>query len=317
MQYAYYLELPLVFPEGIHFGAGSRFNRLAITRDGLGRPVWNGSSIAGLLRSFWRDYLKSQRSNPDDPSLALFGRALSNQSDALDDFLETGIESCVKVTNYVLQIGKSEADERTHHLRNRHRGTVVNNGLYSIESCPPNTSTIVGLWVRDQGEVIADQIEEFIALVTKRFGQSPFSGGSSNRGFGRIALNGNCKVFRYDLSDIEQQAAYLTANREWRMTGRVKTGIQYSLSESVIANDKPWMTDQVFQLALTLKIPRGQDILVADGIGENGFPEPQKVTSADGREMWRVPAHLCVDYCEDGSIAWRHWRRGPPVAMPS
>ncbi len=37
MQYAYYLELPCEFPEGIHFGAGSQFNRLSIARDGTGR----------------------------------------------------------------------------------------------------------------------------------------------------------------------------------------------------------------------------------------------------------------------------------------
>ncbi len=105
MQYAYYLELPLVFPEGIHFGAGSQFNQLAIARDGLGRPVWNGSSIAGWLRAIWKDHLLIHNRDASTPSLAIFGRALGTNADTMDDWLESGIESCVKATNCLLETG--------------------------------------------------------------------------------------------------------------------------------------------------------------------------------------------------------------------
>lgn len=290
MQYVYYLELPLEFPEGIHFGAGSQFNRLSITRDGTGRPVWNGSSIAGWLRAMWRDYLSAQGRTPQDPALAIFGRALGSDGDAIDDWLESGTESCVKVTNCILDSGSSLAIDRMHHLRNRHRGTVLNNGLFEVESCPPGTSARVGIWVRDQGEVVLDEIEEFLSLVISTLDQSQYVGGSSNRGFGRVKLKGPIKLLRFDLANLDQQASYLLANRQWREKGQVTAGPTYSLAQTVFEKVKRLVSaKRTFELILQLKIPRGQDFLIADGIGENDCPEPQSVTAADGRQYWRIP----------------------------
>ncbi len=128
--------------------------------------------------------------------------------DAIDDWLESGTESCVKVTNCTLDSGSSVSIDRTHHLRNRHRGAVLNNGLFEVESCPPGTSARVGIWVRDQGEVVLAEIEEFLALVITKLDQAQYVGGSSNRGIGRVKLNAPIQLLRFDLANLDQQASY-------------------------------------------------------------------------------------------------------------
>ena len=88
MPYAWYAELYLDFPEGVHFGAGKQNNLLSIARDGLGRPCLNGSSLAGVLRSIWRNHLQSDlnrtTAEAKDTVQLFFGAASQNDED--DDF---------------------------------------------------------------------------------------------------------------------------------------------------------------------------------------------------------------------------------------
>lgn len=289
MPVAYYIEMPVDFPEGVHFGAGKQFNMLAVARDGLGKPVLNGTSLAGVMRAIWRDYCKSKpNSTPENVAQMadlLFGERCRDDD---DDAERPVVSSAVRVTNYELMMANQSTNQRTHHLRNRHRGTVVDGGLYSVESCPPGTSAEIGFWVYTEAASTAidgltdARIQEFLSVMSGAFQHGVCVGGNSNRGIGRAETNPeSIKFRRFDLSVLQDQADQLDVARAWSHGAKVSGLTRFEPTESVQST--------MLVIDLKLKIPRGQDILVADGQGQEVQMEPQRVIGVDGKYYWRIP----------------------------
>ena len=304
MPFAYYLEMPVEFPEGVHFGAGKDFNSLVIAQDGSGLPVLNGTCLAGVMRTLWRDYLvgrdfgfsgktpreiskfRQESSITENVSL-LFGK----EQEKLKQEEETGVpiplaekESRVKVSNYELELGKHDPGERTHHHRNRHRGTVLEHGLFSLEACPPGTRTNVGFWVFDNGDTTTADIETFLGVIVAAFQQGISIGGNSNRGIGRAVTNvAHVKQRMFDLTVLDQQADQLDAHRNWR------AGLPIDRLEAFNPNNLKPNQRKRLHVDVTLVIPRGQDILVGDGQAQDVQIEPQRVQATNGQYYWRIP----------------------------
>jgi CRISPR/Cas system CSM-associated protein Csm3 (group 7 of RAMP superfamily) len=287
MSVAYVIELPLTFPEGIHCGAGSFYNSLLLARDGAGHPVLNGSSLAGTLRALYRQHLLSHHS-PDqaaDYVERLFGRALSQD---VQQASSHDLASCVRVSNYRLDLGHAHVDRRTFHLRDRHRGTVASRGLFQIEAAPPGTRCRLVVWIHERTSVLAavteSQILEFIGLVHHQFEAGILLGGNSNRGLGRavIAPGHQARWQRFDLAELASHAEYLEAHLAWRR-GESLPGLK----------DRPVGTPRsapdALEFCITCEVSRGQDILVADGQAEDVQMEPQRVLCQDGNYFWRIP----------------------------
>lgn len=286
MTLAYYVEMPLDFPEGVHAGAGKKYNVLAVARDGNGKPVLNGSSLAGVMRSIWRSWLAAcPTESPWTP--AEIGRFFGTRCS--DDARDEGqTSSAVRVTNYEL-IGGELLAQRTHHLRNRHRGTVVERGLYSLEACPPNSRAQVGFWIvqppiSESTPALTDEaIRTFLTVIVSAFQNGVSVGGSSNRGIGRAVTNeANVRVARFDRSSLADHSRYLDAMRSWSTGGRPRDLVAFDAMPNVAAAAS-------LVIDVRLKIPRGQDILVADGQGSEAQMEPQRVIGVDKQWYWRIP----------------------------
>lgn len=287
MSLVYVIELPILFPAGIHCGAGSLYNSLLLARDGAGQPVLNGSSLAGVLRSLYMKYLAS-RLSPNDATEQverLFGRALNHRK---RDSKSVDIASCVRVSNYRLDLGHADVTERTFHLRDRHRGTVAEGGLFSMEATPPGTRCRMVVWIHQQTSDLAavteDQILELMHLVHERFKTGLHIGGSSNRGMGMgvIADGEHARSKRFDLTNLESHAEYLEAHLAWRR-GEHVPGLSNFVSAATLK------TDDSVEFQLSFAIPTGQDILVADGQASDVQLEPQRVLAHDGNYYWRIP----------------------------
>ena len=289
MPFAYYIEMPVDFPEGVHFGAGKQFNMLTVARDGLKKPVLNGTSLAGVMRSIWRDFLKSKPNETPDTVVKMANLLFGERCRDDDDEAQRPVSSsAVRVTNYELIMSHQLTNQRTHHLRNRHRGTVVDGGLYSVESCPPGTSAEVGFWVYSATDSSSDEgltdtvIKEFLAVMSGAFQHGVCVGGNSNRGIGRAVTNPeNVRFRRFDLSVLQDQADQLDAARAWSKGDKVDGLKKLESTESGQSG--------TLVINLKLKIPRGQDILVADGQGQEVQMEPQRVIGVDGKSYWRIP----------------------------
>ncbi len=288
MPYAWYAELHLDFPEGVHFGAGKKNNLLSIARDGLGRPCLNGSSLAGVLRSIWRNHLQSDPSSTTaeakDTVQLFFGAA--SQNDEADDFVAT--HSAVRVTNTELSLNQSQPALRTHHQRNRHRGSVLDGSLFSAEYCPPGTRAPVRFWIAgpNSSGIIPDIPEslchEFLSAVVVAFEQGLCIGGNSNRGFGRALLSPPCRTRTFNLSNLSDHADYLDAVRTWAQGKTIPNLKPFVPADRSSASNR-------LDIELQLSIPRGQDLLVGDGQGLESQTEPQRVLHIDGKYYWRIP----------------------------
>ena len=81
---------------------------------------------------------------------------------------------------------------------------------------------------------------------------------------------------------MDQHAAYLETQRSLRNGGNDEVS---GLAPLEVISP---ITQQL-EVILKLRIPRGQDLLVADGQGINHETEPQRVHHADGQEYWRIP----------------------------
>lgn len=303
MTRAYYLQLPIEFPEGVHFGGGDNYNTLLIARDGRGWPTLNGTSLAGMLRSIWTDFQVVRQHSTANKSVyeiaklrrkvdiqeqvsKMFGAALGsspvNERDTNDR------QSCVKVTNYRLHTGTQESREqfelRTFHLSNRHRGKVVDNGLFSIEACPPGTNVTAGIWILGLNSISDDEIEQFIDVIVGAFQFGVHVGGNSNRGLGRAIVNdAEVRIQRFDLSKLDDHVAYLDSEREWRQTGKVQNASEYQ------GNFSNKLSSESLVVELTLQIPKGQDLLIAAGKASEVTADPQYVANAHGQFHWRLP----------------------------
>ena len=271
MSHVHTLSFQLVFPAGIAAGEGSEYNVLRIARNGSGEPVLRGSSLAGVLRHAWMT-----NGADDAPSVdEIFGFA-ANDSRAETD----GVDSALKVADCRLNIGHGQHVERTHHLRNRHTKSVVKRGLFSLQACPPLTTTQVVLWLNDQSES-GSAGRKFMEFVVNRISAGMTFGGSSARGLGYAEIDGKAKYKCYDLGSLDDHAQYFDDHRVWRSSGAMPANCE---------EIEPQTIDfETAKITLKLGIPRGQDLLIGDGKGVDHEIEPQRVVAIDGMTYWRIP----------------------------
>jgi len=255
--YVYRILATLEFPEGIMPGEGSESNELTVARNGQGQPILRGTALAGALRSRF----------PEDASKTWFGEPSNGQ--------EPGHGSRVRVVDSILDVGKSSISPRTHHMRNRHTGVVVDGGLFSMEHLPPGTTGSLLLYV-DMRDMPKSDCDEFIERLRTILGTELTLGGNRNRGVGRThCQNGQLTLDRYDLSQSSDYAAWMDARYADRQGQPAMSG----QTLEVLTNSNS------LTVMFTLGTPRGEDFLIADG----NDMVPQETTSVTGNEYWRIP----------------------------
>lgn len=272
----YGLYLPLTFPEGLSAGSGSLYNLLKIARDGTNKPVLRGTALAGAIRHAYCKRFGKEQTNE------IFGFATEKK--------RVPQASRLKVPDTPLDLNQQDVNVRTHHMRCRHTGTVQDGCLFSVEACPPNTHADMVLWLEDDllnpstdSEIKSSLLLQWIvALFSEQFGGLSL-GGNAARGVGRAVLRDKARWLECDLSDIDKHGEYLDARK--KITQRqFDVCREWPVCEPVENADSETLTVQ-----FTLTIPRGQDILIADGRGLDHTMEPQRVTGSDGKRYWRLP----------------------------
>lgn len=282
------LRVPLCFPTGLAAGAGSAFNELKIARDGRGRPVLRGSAIAGVLRSNFRRAKQMQlQQSGVDPSPAseqvdaqiayFFGRA--QEQDATD------VASRLLVADAVLERSHNphnSTTHRTHHLRNRHTGAVVDGGLFSLEATAPETRATLVLWLKDDADEDESKSQAFLQELVNLLNGACFFGGHRARGLGRAVLADDPLYGCYALDVADAYARWLDDYRNWR-----------EQSDVIPADYQPLSPTQTLEqdlcIDVQLRVPRGQDLCISDGEGLDYHREPQQVITASGERLWRLP----------------------------
>jgi len=282
------LTFEVVFPNGLCAGRGSGFNRIEMTRDGYGRSVIHGSSIAGVIRS-----------GLGQADEMFFGKPAKEHKGE-----QRGYDSPLQVPDCVLSYSKDKSSsvERTHHLRNRHTKAVKKGGLFSLESCPPGTKMMMTLWLDDSeiAKLLEGSLEKanvaskaFLSNVHELFRNGITMGGSAARGIGLAITSESYQYRYYDTSHLDDHAAFLDDHRKWRGASNVFPSGKEQLPKSKRVEDR-------LRLRLRLEIPRGQDLLVGDGRGTNFTLEPQIVRNAQGKRLGRLPGSSLRG-------AWKAW----------
>ncbi|MDR2755140.1 MAG: RAMP superfamily CRISPR-associated protein [Planctomycetaceae bacterium] len=266
----YCLTFTLQFKNGLAAGDGNFGNEMLLARNGKEELVLRGTSIAGVLRhSYEKQY--------GEENTALFFGTSAEKKYNNDGTEKTLAESPLLVSDVVLNIPKSTEYRRTHHLRNRHTGSVLDNGLYSIEIAPPNTIAHVTLWFNET-EQLKECGEVFLKNLAGLIRNGLIFGGNSNRGVGLATAN-EFVYKKYSLSEKEQYTEYLNDFYAWRKNG----------TNSIVNSEKliPQNDSDTNNLAVefTLQIPRGQDLLIAEGNDMSSH----KITAADGNEYYLLP----------------------------
>lgn len=273
------LFLPLVFPVGLAPGEGSDYNTLTIAKNGAGKPLLRGTSLAGALRHAWRGHLANSNcpaKEVDTREKAFFGSA---QGDDGPLGGESRVDSPLQVGDSLLEVGSGPL-VRTHHLRNRHTGVVADGGLFSLEACPPGTTTIAALWLRDDDDDSHAAVD-FLQTIVAIFERGLMLGGKVARGIGLGRLNGASRYRVYELGQLDSYAQWLDDHRAWRDSGTVPAGQELPPA--------PTLKSSWLEVQFCLGIPRGQDLLIGDGQGLDHEAEPQRVCALDGKEYWRLP----------------------------
>ena len=261
------LVVPLRFPEGLHPGAGKNLhNRLEISLDGLDRPVLRGTAVAGALRHAY------ERGGATDAEYHFGQRNVG---------VDGGSPSRLKVADIVLDAKRSDIVVRHHNSVDRHTGAVRRGTLFDLEALPPET-TGTAVLVYEDDEANGTATGGFLQSLLAHVKAGMTLGGKSARGIGRVELApGATRYNRFDLSALNDHARWLDELYDWR--GGVIPSDGKNLDP---AAERPAST---LELDLTLSIPRGQDLLVADGQGPTYELEPQRVRLADGTMRWRLP----------------------------
>jgi CRISPR/Cas system CSM-associated protein Csm3 (group 7 of RAMP superfamily) len=271
------LFLTLEFPEGIAPGAGGDYNVLMLARNGKQEPVLRGTALAGALRhAYWNYLVQAMHPDPQAQVVTFFGAAAQNTGEASSDQ-----DSRLKVSDGVLDLGNSTVITRTYHLRHRHTGAVANAALFSMELCPPGTQTTVALWLTDDDED-PEAAVRFLSGLVAGLEHGVRLGGNAARGIGRVILSEHRAYRLYQLDDVNDHAAWLNDHRAWRQQ---PTSLPVSEHNLTTVDH----TINRFEVRFELGIPRGQDILIGDGQGDQYQIEPQRVKKADGKLYWRLP----------------------------
>lgn len=280
-RYVYRLWLPVVFEAGLAPGAGKNSgNMLVLSRDGRGRPLLRGSTIAGVLRHAWA-HQHGYRASPlgQDPEVARwFGFALGDDDSEAEGHEHRNLPSPLRVADALVETGESDAEMRQHNAVDRHTGAVREGGLFTLEALPPGSRATLLLSLHLEDESGAREFcSELVGLVEAGL----VFGGHAARGVGLARLREPARWRRFDLGSLEDYAAWL--NESWRR--RAGLGVAEPQGEVIT----PAADARSLRVSLLLTVPRGQDICIGSGMGDEFPIEPQQVTAADGRRYWRLP----------------------------
>lgn len=269
------LSIPLQFPHGVAPGEGSDYNVLRVARSGGGDPVLRGTALVGALRHAWRrrelalpsdQDAQTRRATVDAREEYYFGHAASEDDRAA---------SKLTLNDAVLRSGQATG-VATHHRRSRHTGAVAGKALYSIESCPKDTTANVTLWLTEDDGTGG----EFLAALLGILQSHQTLGGKAARGFGDVQVDMPRVAYRqYQLPD--DYGSYLDDHRRWRAAP------DELLDGEPLAAAGDARPDQLV-VRLELGVPRGQDILLGDGQGLDHEIEPESIAAADGTRYWRL-----------------------------
>jgi CRISPR/Cas system CSM-associated protein Csm3 (group 7 of RAMP superfamily) len=291
------LSVPVVFPAGVAPGESKDASHLEIARDGRGRLVLRGSSLAGVLRSAW------SRGRDGRDAATWFGDAAGGD--------RGGSTSRIEVRDAVLETGGEEdrrgkfgpqISRRTHVQRDRHTGAPLDGALFTLDAAPPGTTATFTMVVQSDPHQV-DDARGFLAELLGELKAGLTLGGSAARGIGRAALEGSATLRVFDLSKIDDHGAWLD---ELHGDGDERSGDEFVPRESSEPASR-------LSIDVTFAIPRGQDLLVGDGQGMLHTIEFQRVLDATGSEQLRLPGSSLRG-------AMRAWvsrlaaREGKPVA---
>ena len=261
MNKRYKITAEVSFPEGVAAGAGSASNKQIIDRNGRGDYLLRGSALAGVLRSLYAESGKTE-----DEVVQWFGAGLDGEEES---------ESMIVVSDAV--IDAKFVTERTHNMVNRHTGAVAKGALFSIEALPPESKAVLSFTLKE-GIGSEEAYQRFCGDIATILKNEPLVGGSSNRGIGRMVVNGDVRLEVFDLATVDGAADFM--NREYQER---KNGVK--LAGEAIKVDE--VSDKMVVNCL-LGLPRGEDILVGDGQALDYALQPQRV-KINGETYWRIP----------------------------
>lgn len=291
-RYVHRLVMPIVFPAGLHPGAGKdASNRLRVARDGCGRPVLRGTALAGALRHAVAGALGVRAA--DDAVSRWFGWPCDARGGDAH-----GEPSPLRVADMVLEA--PELLVRHHIAVDRHRGGPTHGGLFDLEAWGPGTRGVLWLEVHDEHP---EQGRDLLERIVGFFDAGWVLGGSGSRGVGRAEGAGPALWRRFDLRKLAEHAAILD-ERFFARGGRFPTSGE-PLEGRAAA--------EVLTVRMTLAVPRGQDLLVGDGQALDSEMEPQRARLPDGQEVWRLPGSSLRGVLR-GWVSRLARREGEPVA---
>lgn len=259
--YAFYV--PLVFPEGFSVGSSGKNNKIEIERNGRGRPVLRGSSLAGVFRSelsmLWGD-------DEDNNGIAYyFGQALDRNEERQESRM---VFSDLEFEN--------KTEESMHNLICRHTGSVSteDKGLFSLERTASGSTAVLRFYFCAEEDWSRNQ--EFVDAIVKLLQRGLFFGGNQARGTGRAVINGESfRMKKLDLKTEDGLARFLdlTYSTDWNLLDGEQIPAVGATDSDVLAID------------VTFGIPRGQDILCSEG----NDAYPVMADRADSGKCWKIP----------------------------
>lgn len=315
------LDLEVEFPEGLAPGALRERSRLRIARNGMGELVLRGTSFAGVLKSELAQELKRGKVADGEATRMLewwFGYTRKGKGEQVDregrsrlvveDVVPTAQPASRKPAEPAASAGAKalhgvHVADRTFHARDRHTGSVLEKSLFSVETWPPGATASVRLWFdplrmpedevptndssRSEATPEVDPDGEarlFLGRLIGLLRRGIRCGGNRSRGIGRMIVR-NAKLARYDVCELEELGRWL----DDRLASAAGTPLSPAADPEAVGVEVRTSEADQMTIDLRLGVPRGQDFVVADGNGEEADLEPQVVTDAKGRNLWRLP----------------------------
>lgn len=263
----YRISGTVTFPEGLAAGEGREANFTDVARDGMGRFLLRGTSITGTIRSALAEW-----GVPEKTISFWFG----NAKDGKNDFKA----SQIMVSDMVLEVGKQNAEVRTHNAIDRKTGVTLNNALFDVELLPPGTSGRLLIYIMPRDNQPAEPILQALKNV---FANSMLVGGNKNRGIGRMDAS-KVECFCFDCSTVEGYSLW----QDVRYADRLGKEINLSPYQKIKLDGEDSLCVTSFDV--DFKIPDGEDLAVGYGKDmEGNLCAQQFVYDVDGKRHWRIP----------------------------
>ncbi len=261
-------SIALEFPEGLMVGGSEQHsNFLRLERRGDGRPVLRGTSVAGVLR-----HLLAERKHYSPELLdQYFGWALDEGADRGNSSL---VFHDVPFADACLVSMHNQIDRNLGSVDTEH------GGLFEIERIAPGSKGFLVFFLQSYADR-EDQDKTVLADLEGAFAGGLVFGGNSNRGMGRAVVpNNSIRYECFDLRKAEDTRRYLDVLYSYDPDKEASFGQRRQLTVPADTADK------LLHLEVTFHIPRGQDLLIADGRAM----VPQRAQRAsDNKEYWKIP----------------------------